>query len=269
MQLNDALSAIAQQFDLNADELIAYATEDPHDGWDEGKGSWISGSVWTVEGQVLYALVRALKPQRVLELGTAHGCSSTHIAQALVDNGSGHLTCIDRNDYAGLHIPDELRAYITIEITTLEAWLAGQNASLYDFVFEDADHRPAPVGAVWAWARKHVRQGGAVVSHDPLHPTVGENVRQGITASGALAVNYLVEPGDGGLAVWRQNEQIKQAQVTDAKVQKPKRSGAKTKATRKGSRAFKTDERQPAQDERGPGEPEPKTARAVTGLPTD
>ncbi len=157
---------------------------------------------------------------------------------------------------AGLHIPDELRAYITIEINTLEDWLpvvgTDDHHHLYDFVFEDADHRPAPVGAVWAWARKHVRQGGAVVSHDPLHPTVGENVRAGITASGALAVNYLVEPGDGGLAVWRQDEQIEQAQVADAKVQKPKRSSAKTKATRKGGRAFKTDERQPAQDERGP-----------------
>ena len=79
MQLHDALRAIAQQFDLPGHELIAYAAEDPHDGWDLGKGSWVSGSVWTVEGKVLYAMVRALKPQEVIEFGTAQGCSSTHI----------------------------------------------------------------------------------------------------------------------------------------------------------------------------------------------
>ena len=269
MQLNDALNAIAQQFDLPGHELIAYAAEDPHDGWDLGRGSWVSGSVWTVEGKVLYAMVRALKPQEVIEFGTAHGCSSTHIAQALADNGSGHLTCVDRNDYAGLHIPDELRDKVRIVVSTVYERLQHDNA-IYDFVFEDADHRPAPVGAVWQWARKHVRQGGAVVSHDPLHPTTGKDVSEGIVQSGAQnVVNYLVEPGDGGLAIWRQDEQIEAAQPADAKVQEPKRPAKKNKGTRKRGRAFKTDERQPAPDEREVGEAEPAPDTAATGLRAD
>jgi len=277
MQLNDALRAIAQQFDLNADELIAYAAEDPHDGWDEGKGSWVSGSVWTVEGQTLYALVRALKPLRVLELGTADGCSATHISAALKANGSGFLQCVDQYDWAGRYVPDELQEFWTLERAMVGDWIEQDNI-VYDFVYEDSDHTTATVAAVWQWARKHVVTGGAIISHDAVHPAIGHLVKAGIEQSGAQGVRYYpLDPAPSlgatqvgmGFAMWRQDEQVKQAQVTDAKVQKPKRSSAKNKATRKGSRALKTDERQPAQDERGIGEPEPETTRTATGLPTD
>ncbi len=42
-------------------------------------------------GRSLYALVRAILPQVVVEFGTAHGFSTLHLAAALRDNGKGHL----------------------------------------------------------------------------------------------------------------------------------------------------------------------------------
>ena len=285
MQLNDALRAIAQQFDLPADELIAYAAEDTHDGWDEGKGSWISGSVWTVEGQILYALVRALKPLDLIEFGTADGCSATHIAAALKANDSGFLTCIDLNAYAGRHIPDELRDRLVIKLNTVERWLredsqplGAKGIKVFDFVYEDSEHTIETTAAVWSWATKHVTRGGAVLSHDAVHPAIGHLVKAGIEQSGAQGVRYYpLDPAPAlgatqtgmGFAVWRQDEQIKEAPEQRAEVEQPKRAAKPRKATRKGKRTTKATERQPAPDERGPGEAKPETATADTGLPAD
>ena len=48
-----------------------------------------------------YALVRALRPQHVVETGTDVGLGSLVLATALLKNGSGKLTTIDVTDYSG------------------------------------------------------------------------------------------------------------------------------------------------------------------------
>src|SRR3990167_10454525 len=101
MHLHSALEQIASAYSLDANALIAYAAEDLETGWDHGEGEWPTGSIWQVEGQVLYALVRALKPARVLELGTWYGCSATHILQALEANGYGALLVLDNHVQGG------------------------------------------------------------------------------------------------------------------------------------------------------------------------
>ncbi len=47
------------------------------------------------QGDLLYSLVRFLKPKSTLEVGLANGISALHIALALRDNGSGHHLAID------------------------------------------------------------------------------------------------------------------------------------------------------------------------------
>jgi Methyltransferase domain len=47
------------------------------------------------EGKVLYGLVRALRPEHVVETGVATGVSTSFISAALIDNGSGRLYSID------------------------------------------------------------------------------------------------------------------------------------------------------------------------------
>ncbi|MEU7615307.1 class I SAM-dependent methyltransferase [Micromonospora rifamycinica] len=43
-------------------------------------------------GDLLYALVRAARPQTVVEFGTSYGISTLHLAAAVRDNGVGHVT---------------------------------------------------------------------------------------------------------------------------------------------------------------------------------
>ena len=49
----------------------------------------------TIHLQLLYCFARMLKPDLCVEIGSQRGYSAAWIAQALEDNGHGHLTCID------------------------------------------------------------------------------------------------------------------------------------------------------------------------------
>jgi predicted O-methyltransferase YrrM len=42
-------------------------------------------------GNLLYALVRASRPQTVVEFGTSFGVSTIYLAAAVADNGAGHV----------------------------------------------------------------------------------------------------------------------------------------------------------------------------------
>jgi predicted O-methyltransferase YrrM len=42
-------------------------------------------------GQLLYALVRASRPETIVEFGTSFGISTIHLAAAVADNGKGHI----------------------------------------------------------------------------------------------------------------------------------------------------------------------------------
>jgi predicted O-methyltransferase YrrM len=195
---------------LTPADVIPYAAQDPHGGYhanyDDG---FPSGSLWRVEGQALYAIVRALKPLSVLELGTWHGASATHLLQALEDNGSGVLECIDNRAYGNIvigdMIPDELRYIMTFQQTPLEEWIdyAIEKKITYDFIFEDAMHEAPQVEFIWRAADKLLNPGGMIVSHDAMHRVAGFAVREGIAAAGCQSINVLIEPADCGFAVWR------------------------------------------------------------------
>jgi predicted O-methyltransferase YrrM len=42
-------------------------------------------------GQLLYVLVRAIRPETVVEFGTSFGISTIYLAAAVTDNGTGHV----------------------------------------------------------------------------------------------------------------------------------------------------------------------------------
>ncbi len=54
-----------------------------------------SGSVWGVEGQILYALTRILKPNTIVEIGTYFGCSTEYFLYALDKNSKGSIYTVD------------------------------------------------------------------------------------------------------------------------------------------------------------------------------
>lgn len=202
---------------LTPADVLRLPSQDPHGGYhaayDDG---FPVGSMWRVEGQFLYALIRALRPVKVLELGTSHGCSATHISQALQDNNQGILMCVDNGSQVGVigdMIPKSLHNWHAVEQASVEDCIPYllRTGWTYDFIFEDAMHSPEQVALVWSAADRLLNPGGMIVSHDAMHALVGANVREGIEAAGypdrdgwGGSVAYvLIEPADCGFAVWR------------------------------------------------------------------
>lgn len=203
MNLHEALTVIAERFGFDAATLIAYAEEDTHTGWDGGAGEWACGSLWRVEGQVLYALTRALEVTKAAELGTHVGCSATHITTALQANGGGTLYAVDPWEGAGSGIPDELRPFVQQIAAHGEDWLKTRRMQ-FELIYEDANHSLDEVRDIWTAAIPRLRAGGLIISHDALHATAGSSVRGGIEAAGVTDALYLlIEPSDCGLALWQ------------------------------------------------------------------
>ena len=203
MTLNDTLTAIAERYALDAAQLIAYADEDTHTGWDHGSGAWRVGSLFRQEGQILYALIRALRPLHIAELGTHDGCSTTHMAQALAANDGGTLHAIDVWAGAGEGIPDTLRSRIQQTFADGAAWL-NESALTFDIVYEDTLHTADMTRDMWTAALPKVRAGGLIISHDAAHWLVGADIRRGIEAAGVH--DYMVVCPDGcecGLAIYQ------------------------------------------------------------------
>jgi predicted O-methyltransferase YrrM len=49
-------------------------------------------------GRLLYALVRADRPQTVVEFGSSFGISTIHLAAAVADNGAGRVVTTELSD---------------------------------------------------------------------------------------------------------------------------------------------------------------------------
>lgn len=100
------------------------------------------------ERLLIYSLVRGLRPQRCLEIGTHFGGSTSITCAALDDVGAGRLVCVDPNPL----VPDAVWAGLAHRATMLRGTspsalpeavaLAG---GLFDFVFIDGDHTHAGV----------------------------------------------------------------------------------------------------------------------------
>lgn len=206
MNLDTALDTIADRFGLDARELIAYASEDTIGGYsfDPTQSKWPGGSIWAVDGQVLYALTRATKPALVVQLGGWRGCSTAHFAAALAANGKGRLISVDRYPEPAIDAANTHVSYWTGDALD---FLRDLKANTCALVYEDIGHGLVETRDVWTLAMQKVKKGGYVVSHDSEHTTGqddGALVRAGIEAAGVSDyLSMLIEPGDCGLAIAR------------------------------------------------------------------
>ena len=211
--LDHALNAISHTLNIGLPfDMIRYSRDDPHGGYhadyDDG---FPSGSLWRVEGQALYALVRALRPASVMELGTWHGASATHLLQGIKDNKYGGLICVDSRAYGDIEIggmiPSDLKSLALIHQTRIEQFLprALQEGWTYDLIFEDGMHDAEQVEFVWRHAEQLLAPGGVIVSHDACHKTAGPVVREGLARAGYgdKTLNVLIAPADCGFAIYR------------------------------------------------------------------
>jgi predicted O-methyltransferase YrrM len=92
---------------------------------------------------VIYALVFALRPQRILEIGTHWGGTATIMKAALDDIGHGKIICVDPNPLVTPELLEELSPRIKIikgfspAVLPKAVELAGGR---FDLSFIDGDH---------------------------------------------------------------------------------------------------------------------------------
>jgi hypothetical protein len=72
------------------------------------------GGISFDDGKILYGLVRALKPEYVIETGVAAGVSTSFFGAALIENGRGRLFSVE--------LPPEVASQRTLEDGSVYAW---------------------------------------------------------------------------------------------------------------------------------------------------
>lgn len=116
-----------------------------------------------------YSLVRALKPQHVVETGTDKGLGSCVLAAALLRNGSGRLTTIDINPESGYLIAPPYSNIITRVIGDSLKELETLPHSV-DMFLHDSDHSPAYEAAEFTAIAPHLSKSSIMLS-DNAHAT--------------------------------------------------------------------------------------------------
>jgi len=192
------------------EQFLTYADEDQVGGYPE---VWPMGSIWEVEGKVLYALVRILKPEVVLEFGTGSCCSAAHITKAMNRNRKGKLYSIDRaQNLTHLtvdgHKPSPRKAFKRCKYVIADGITWSQELDFsVQMIFEDTIHSRETTREIIKAALPHLDPGGVVVSHDSEHFLVGRDVTLGLHDALGDFLGVLIEPADCGLGLWRKPSQ--------------------------------------------------------------
>jgi predicted O-methyltransferase YrrM len=149
-------------------------------------------------GDLLYALVRASRPDTVIEFGTSFGISTLYLAAAVTDNAAGRV------------LSTELSAtkIAAARANLAEAGLAGPVTILAGDALETLEAIPGPIGLVLldGWKdlclpvlrllEPRLAPGALVVADDITLPSMAgylDYVRD--TASGYVSVAFPVEDG--------------------------------------------------------------------------
>jgi predicted O-methyltransferase YrrM len=118
------------------------------------------------EGELLYGLIRVLKPHRILETGTNIGVSTAYMALACRDNNVGHIVTIEHLDIVAERARKKLAdvglsEYVTV--ANCEVSKFGLNGDV-DFMWLDTefDQRYAELVRFFPY----VKPGGMIGIHD-------------------------------------------------------------------------------------------------------
>lgn len=145
------------------------------------------GSAADDKGPILYALVRALQADKVVETGVASGSSSCYILEAMAKNNRGHLISIDLpppqwqgRDYAkvdnvglpegrepGWMVPAALRSRWELRLgETRELLPQLRSNAPWDLFFHDSEHSAEVMRFEFQEAWASLRPRGVLISDD-------------------------------------------------------------------------------------------------------
>jgi len=180
----------------------------------------MTGGVNPGDQRALYALVRFLRPRRVLEIGTHLGCSTLNLALAARQNRAAPdpvataITTVDIRDvndpatrpwvhYGGAHSPAEMirgchcADFVTFTVAGSLDFL-GQPQPGYDLIFLDGDHSAPTVYQEIPRALQRLNPGGFILLHDyfpGLRPLWSNNA---VVPGVALALERFTREGFAG-----------------------------------------------------------------------
>lgn len=142
------------------------------------------------EGELLYALVRSVKPTICVETGTHKSLSTHYIAEALKENGKGHVYTCDPHDW-GVDTSDG-----NIRLSPLKEWMTYKNMrgdefvppGKIDFLFLDGAHEKHEVLSEFGHYLPYLAPDAIVVFHDCKDAPTPEHL---LTADVNGAIRFL------------------------------------------------------------------------------
>jgi predicted O-methyltransferase YrrM len=157
-----AMAAVLEAIEAAAERLLAFAGPPPAPRWDQ---DWFP----RLDGAALYALVRTVRPRRILEVGSGH--STRFLAQAVADAGLAcAITCIDPQPRADLaQLPVELKRRVLEPADAALAAALGPG----DMLLVDSSHIAVPgsdVDLLLNLFLPRLRPGVLVHLHDIMLP---------------------------------------------------------------------------------------------------
>lgn len=138
------------------------------------------GSIDTETGRFIHALVRLVRPELAVEVGSHYGISTLWIARALHDNGTGRLLAIDlfekptraevQNTIERAGLSDRVEL-VEGPSTTVGVEACRSAGRPIDFLYLDGGHRVEDCAADFETLGSMVRVGGYVILHD-IYPHI-------------------------------------------------------------------------------------------------
>ncbi len=142
---------------------------------------------------LLSGLVRSMKPQVCVEIGSARGKSACYIGMALKENGHGTLYAIDPHEQTDWNDTDATNS-IDVFLNNISALELSKQINVIrsysddaardwkrpiDLIFIDGDHSYEGVKRDWEMFVPHVKPFGVVIFHDTIWdlPSYGAETR--------------------------------------------------------------------------------------------
>ncbi len=116
--------------------------------------------------RLLFRLVRHLRPDSILELGTSLGMAT--VAMALGNKDAVVVTlegCSNTLDVARQYFPDRLNSRIKAKHTLFEDYLK-DNPSKYDLIYVDGNHDKTQTLAYFEWLLDQVHENSCIIFDD-------------------------------------------------------------------------------------------------------